>query len=52
VATDVHFPQEKFTRATGVDVLNGTEQELQVVDGRIPGIVAKDYPLFIRLKRS
>ena len=52
VATDLHFPQAKFSRATAIDVLNGTEQELQVVDGRIPKIVAKDYPLFIRLKQS
>ena len=52
VATDLHFPGISFSRATGIDVLNGTEQPLRISGGRLPGLVIKDYPIFIRLEGS
>ena len=42
-----------FERATGIDILNGTEQELVIStkDGGtvIGGILVKDFPMVIRL---
>jgi F5/8 type C domain len=52
VVTDVSFPAVSFSRAKGINILNGTEQELTLSGTRLSGIVAKDYPCFLRLENS
>ena len=49
VVTDIRFPDVKFTRAAGIDSLNGTERELKISDGCLAGMIVKDYPIFVRL---
>jgi hypothetical protein len=50
ITTDINFPGLKFARATGIDVLNGTEQPLRTAGSALPDIIVKDYPIFIRLE--
>lgn len=52
VETDLIFPAIPFARATGIDVLNGSEQVLSVSTNRIPAVVTKDYPTFLRLEKA
>ena len=53
VATDVSFPATvPFSGAKGVNVLNGTEQELRLSGNGLQNFVARDYPCFIRLDSS
>jgi hypothetical protein len=44
------------THAWVIEMFNGTEQELNITpDGKdtvIDGILIKDYPMFIRLRRT
>lgn len=51
--TDILFPGTSFRKATAIDTLNGTEQNLVVStkDGSttLQGMLIKDYPLVIRL---
>jgi len=51
---DITFVEDDFSRAVGVDVINGTEQELRVSrrDGRpvLKGLLLKDWPVLVRLK--
>jgi hypothetical protein len=52
VLTDLHFPEFNITHASGIDVLNGVEQPLQAQNGHLPGMIIKDYPLFVRLSTA
>jgi len=52
VMTDLTLAGLKFSRATGIDALNGTEQQLNISGGRLPGMVIKDYPIFMRLENG
>jgi hypothetical protein len=52
VTTDLSFPTLSFSRAVGIDVLNGSEQALSVSMNRIPAFAAKDYPTFLRLEKA
>ena len=51
---DVAISNLSFTSATGIDVLNGTEQELRIsIEGGstvLKGMLTKDYPVLIRLR--
>ncbi len=51
--TDIRIPGKSFRRAVGIDVLNGTEQELEAsVEGdgtTLRGMLVKDYPVVLRL---
>lgn len=50
---DVAIPNRSFKSATGIDVLNGTEQDLRISieEGStvLKGMLTKDYPVLIRL---
>jgi len=50
---DILLPEVEARRAWAVDVMNGTEQELDVGRGDrgalLAGMLIKDYPVFIRL---
>ncbi len=52
--TDVVISNMSFKNATGIDVLNGTEQELRIsAEGGstiLTGMLTKDYPVLIRLR--
>ena len=54
IKVDVVVSKLSFNSATGIDVLNGTEQELRVTaeDGStvLKGMLAKDYPVLIRFR--
>ena len=52
VVTNVHFPNLAFADAVGINVLNGTEQTLQVSGSQIQSLVIRDYPCFVRLGRA
>ena len=51
--TDIIFPYTQFQQATGIDVLNGSEQVLQSSKSGgksiLKGMMIKDYPIVIRL---
>lgn len=51
--SDIHFPGNTFSSATGINVLNGTEQKLNLSadsDGSsLLTMEIKDYPVLIRL---
>jgi hypothetical protein len=53
IITDVTLNAPKCSKATGIDTLNGVEQELssRIEAGRlvIPGVVIHDYPMMLRL---
>ena len=53
ITTDIIFPHTQFKQATGIDVLNGSEQVLQSSksEGRsiLKGMLIKDYPIVIKL---
>lgn len=53
VVVDLSFPDSKFRRAVGIDVLNGTEQDLVLTahgeNSKLNGLILRDYPLVIRL---
>lgn len=48
--TDANIASNPFSSATAINVLNGTEQPLQIVGHKIPQLVIQDYPVFLRLK--
>ena len=53
ILTDIRFPGLSFSSAIGIDVLNGTEQQL-VLSGQsgataLKDMLVKDYPVVIRL---
>ena len=51
--TDIGFPGVQGKRATVVDIMNGTEQELDFAaeGGRtvLRGMPIKDYPIFVKI---
>jgi hypothetical protein len=53
VQTDIIIPGQKFSKAIGVDIINGTEQQLVIEtkdnDTVIKAILLKDWPLIIKL---
>jgi hypothetical protein len=53
VPCDITLPGQTVSQAVGIDIINGTEQTLQVtnVDGQatLKSILLKDWPLLIRL---
>jgi len=53
VKTDIAFSGFSARRATVLDIMNGTEQELEMAgkeaDTRLQGMVIKDYPVFIQV---
>ena len=53
IKTDIIFPHTQFQQATGIDVLNGTEQILQPSKSKgkstLKGMLIKDYPIVIKL---
>ncbi|MBI4582801.1 MAG: discoidin domain-containing protein [Planctomycetes bacterium] len=53
--TEMSFPGSNFKTAVGIDVLNGTEQDLIVSQNDsgsvLRGMLIKDYPLVIRLSK-
>ena len=56
VKTDLTVPGVVAQKAWGIDVFNGTEQELELApaggnDTRIKGLLIKDYPTLIRIKK-
>ena len=55
ITTDVIINMPKCRKVVGIDTLNGFEQELKFnQDGDrlvIPGVIIRDYPLFIRIER-
>jgi hypothetical protein len=56
IKSDVIIPQLKCQEAVGIDVLNGTEQELRISSegGKtiISGVLIKDYPIIVRLREA
>ncbi len=54
--TDISFPEGTFVKAVGIDVLNGTAQDLSISrrEGAtvIRGMLVKDYPIIIRLSEK
>jgi hypothetical protein len=52
--TDIVFPGVKARRATVADIMNGTEQELEVGgNGKetvLRGMLVKDYPVFVKVQ--
>lgn len=52
VITNISFPNQTISRIVGIDVLNGTQQELQISGNRLQAIVVKDYPIFLRIQGS
>jgi hypothetical protein len=50
--TDIAFPNQSISSVAGIDVLNGTEQVLQLSGGSLKAMVVKDYPIFLRVKHS
>jgi len=52
---DVALPGFQARKAWGIDIFNGTEQELVLSavgkDTRLKGIVVKDYPTYLRLEK-
>jgi hypothetical protein len=53
--TDITLPGVQAKRATVVETMNGTEQELEFVvngtDTVLKGMLIKDYPVFIRISQ-
>ena len=53
VKTDITFPVLRAKRATVADIMNGTEQDLELeasaTGAVVRGVFVKDYPVFIRL---
>ena len=53
ITTDIIFSHTQFQQATGIDVLNGSEQVLQSSksEGKsiLKGMLIKDYPIVIKL---
>jgi hypothetical protein len=52
VMTDLILAELKFSRATGIDALNGTEQQLNIAGGGLPGMLIKDSPIFVRFEKA
>ena len=52
IKTDIIFPHTQFQQATGIDVLNGTEQILQPSKSKgkstLKGMLIKDYSIVIK----
>ncbi len=50
--TDIALPNHRIDRARVIDIMNGTEQQLKIrYEGNgtlLPGMLIKDYPVFIR----
>ncbi len=55
IISDVTLPDMAARRSWVVDIMNGTEQELKSIskgnDTVIPGMLIKDYPTFIRIRK-
>lgn len=55
IKTDVLLKKVQATKVVGIDLLNGTEQDLVFMadhEGtRIPGLLVRDIPLFIRVEK-
>ena len=53
--TDIVFPGVQARRATVADIMNGTEQELDVegngADTVLKGMLIKDYPVFVTISQ-
>ncbi len=53
--TDIVFPGVRAKRATVADIMNGTEQELDVetngADTALKGMRIKDYPVFVTISQ-
>lgn len=53
VTTDIIFPHTQFQQATGIDVLNGSEQVLRSSKSKgksiLKGMLIKDYPIVLKL---
>jgi hypothetical protein len=51
--TDIVFPGTQVRRATVADIMNGTEQELEVrgngAETVLEGMLVKDYPVFVTI---
>ena len=51
--TDIVFPRMQARRATVADIMNGTEQELEVggngAETVLKGMLVKDYPVFVTI---
>ncbi len=56
IKSDVIIPQLKCRQAVGIDVLNGTEQELRILTAGgktiLEGMLVKDYPIIVRLREA
>jgi len=56
IKSDVILPQIKCREAVGIDVLNGTEQQLRISseggETIIRGVLIKDYPVIVRLREA
>ena len=54
-ANDIVFPGVQAKRATVADIMNGTEQELDLAmngsDTVLKGMLIKDYPVFVTISR-
>jgi len=50
VVTSVRFGGTQVSRATGINILNGTEQSLRISGNEIQNLVIRDYPCFVRLQ--
>ena len=54
--TDIVFPGVHASRATVADIMNGTEQELEVAgngaDTVLKGMLMKDYPVFVTVQST
>ncbi len=53
ITTDIILPHTQFQQATGIDVLNGSEQVLRSSKSKgkpiLKGMLIKDYPIVIKL---
>jgi hypothetical protein len=52
VVATLRFPMHKGPQAIGINILNGTEQRLELEGDEIRGVIVRDYPTFIRLSRN
>jgi hypothetical protein len=54
--TDIVFPGVQASRASVTDIMNGTEQELEVgghgADTVLKGMLVKDYPVFVTIRHT
>jgi hypothetical protein len=50
VNATVRFPGSHASHATGINILNGTEQPIAATNGELRDVIVRDYPAFFRVE--